>query len=141
MPFSAKRQHAPLWKRILAYVVDAMIIAVLLSPLPSIRITNFILDMAIVRSLLTVFLVGSILAVLYFALLEFYVGQTIGKLVFSLAIASEGKALNFSQVLLRNVPKFSSLLLIIDSLPIILGRSHQRFFERISHTEVVQWER
>ena len=141
MPFSAKKQHAPLWKRILAYVVDAMIIAVLLSPLPSIRITSFILDMAIVRSLLTVFLVGSILTVLYFALLEFYVGQTIGKLVFSLAIASEGKALNFSQVLLRNVPKFSSLLLIIDSLPIILGRSHQRFFERISHTEVVQWER
>ncbi|MEK6812577.1 MAG: RDD family protein [Nanoarchaeota archaeon] len=142
MPFSQKKVFAPLWKRIIAYLIDLIVLAVVLSPLPSLALPSPALwDFSLLRPFIFVFLISSILTIFYFALLEYSLGQTIGKLFFSLAAMSQEKTLSFGKALLRNLTKFSTVLVLVDALPVFLGRSHQRFFEQISETEVVAWEK
>ncbi len=85
-------------------------------------------------------LIGVVLAVLvmlYFALFELKLRQTIGKMIMRLEVRSTFGELTAPRALLRNWTKFSSVLLFLDTLYMFLTRTHQRCFERLSKTEVI----
>ena len=64
-------------------------------------------------------LVIAVLSLLYWSVLEYKLGQSLGKMLFKLYVVSETGKLTFAQTLVRNIPKTSSLLLIIDSLALL----------------------
>ena len=141
-----KEMPAPLWKRVLAYIVDALVLAFILSPLEPLApsyssFTDFFQQFT--TPIYTVQFFFSVLFVLlftlaYWSVLEYRFQQTLGKYFFSLKVISEQKELRFSQCLLRNVSKISSLLLFLDVLYMIFARTSQRYSETLAHTEVIQ---
>ncbi len=139
---------AILWKRVLAYFIDMLIIGVITSPF-SIGISNnnfsdmytfFSSNLNLLRDLIAVEIVIAFVALLYFVLLEFKLGQTMGKMLLNIFVMPIDKAKGFTlnQIVLRNISKVFTLLLVIDTSYIFLRHTHQRYSEKISGTQVVQ---
>lgn len=147
---------ASLWKRVFAYIIDSFVINLVIAmpfqkPLEElskgIMEKNFFEAYKILLQtdfqimlpkLFFIFAIISILSVLYWALLEYKIGQSVGKILFNIYTKSQTERLTFGQCLLRNISKVSTLLLILDTAYMILTRGNQRFFERISNTVVVE---
>ncbi|HYI44882.1 MAG TPA: RDD family protein [Actinomycetota bacterium] len=75
-------------------------------------------------------------------LLEWKIGRTLGKAMFGLRVVTEdGTAPSFGQVVLRRVTFiFSGPLQLIDWAFMFFTPKHQRAFEMVAHTVVVQDE-
>lgn len=139
---------APFLRRLFAYLVDASIISlIILLPLsPKITLTE---DLQMTELLVTAELfsaktilfgfLAALLTILYWALLEYKLRQSIGKMIMRIHVKStDTKRLTFGQCFLRNIPKFSSLILFIDTLVLLFGGTHQRFFDKLAHTTVTR---
>lgn len=89
-------------------------------------------------NLISIFMV--ILALLYFVLLDYLIGQTAGKKIMNIFVKSDTGDLTINQCLIRNlfvIPFFPFVLLwIID--PIYMFMRGQRLTERLSKTRTVQ---
>ncbi|MBS3144003.1 RDD family protein [Candidatus Woesearchaeota archaeon] len=142
-----KEQPAPLWKRVLAYVIDALILALILAPLASFD-TSYTSFSDLFNSFKTTTYTFQfffsvclilILSLAYWTVLEYRFQQTLGKYFFHLKIVSEQKHLRFSQCLLRNISKLSSLLLLADVLYMFFSHTSQRYSETLAHTEVISY--
>lgn len=154
LPFLVKMGRiasvVPLWKRILAYIFDVLLLSVLIfSPLTHPfdfdiqskehffqSFASYTSSFSTQYLLLAFFL--AFLTLLYFCILEFWLGQTVGKML--LGIRVEGlkkKELSLIQTLLRNIPKLSSILLFFDTLYLLFSKGGQRYFETLSDTHVV----
>ena len=133
----------PLWKRIIAYLFDNILISIIIvSPL---MITDMEESFAGFVNLLmnTDFWLASlfivILTLFYWSFLEWMFGQSIGKILMKLKVESiNGKELSASQAIIRNFSKVSSIILFFDVLYMLLSKGNQRFFEKLSHTIVVE---
>ena len=148
MKYLAQHIPAPLWKRLLAYIVDALIIGFFVDvsfiglskkALGDLSEKTF-LSAAIpeITSLIIIMtLVSVILSLLYWSVLEYKLGQSLGKMLFGLYVASETKKLTFVQTLVRNITKTASWLLVIDSLSLLRYPYYKRFTEKWSQTYVV----
>lgn len=79
----------------------------------------------------------SILVVLYWAIFEYLFGQSIGKMLIHIQVISLNKTLKFSQTLIRNISKITSILVLLDCLNIVFSKTNQRFLEKISKTQVI----
>ena len=122
-------------KRVLSYIVDIILISLILAPLLKVTLTTDIFD---VRSAL-VGLASLIVTLLYFVLMEYYLNQTIGKMLLGISVKNNLKGdLLLGQVILRNLTKIATLLIILDTLYLYIKRSDQRYFEVISKTRVVE---
>ena len=122
-------------KRVVAYIVDIILISLILAPLLRVTLTTDIFD---VRSAL-VGLAYLIVTLLYFVLMEYYLNQTIGKMLLGISVKNNLKGdLLLGQVILRNLTKIATLLIILDTLYLYIKRSDQRYFEVISKTRVVE---
>ncbi|MEK6936579.1 MAG: RDD family protein [Nanoarchaeota archaeon] len=131
--------HVELWKRVLAYIIDVIIVnLIIVYPFKGF-FGNF--DDVIIKELgseiFMVVLIISILTVLYWALLEFFLKQSVGKSLMNIYVRSTDKELGFWQCVLRNLSKINTILLIIDSLKVLLKKDYQRYLEKLSRTEVV----
>lgn len=155
---------AAVWKRILAFVIDIMFIdLVLFWPFESMlgdaipesyKGINGIKSMQeffsaspeLTRTLTIVTVMMGMLAILYFALMEYKIGQTVGKMMLNIYVVSEKKegngAMSFWQALLRSIiwlPMFPFIVFwIIDPLYIFLNRNGQRLLEYMSRTRTVE---
>ena len=144
-------RKAPFWKRAFAYVIDLIAISIVLSPLKNFELKQeslsslyqfLINNPGIAGNFILTTLIAIIVTLLYFSLLEFKLKQTLGKLIMRIEVKSLTKDLAFPQSLLRNITKISTLLLLIDYLYALFNHTNQRFFEKISYTEVIEkWER
>jgi len=122
-------------KRVLSYIVDIILISLILAPLLKVTLTTDIFD---VRSAL-VGLASLIVTLLYFVLMEYYLNQTIGKMLLGISVKNNLKGdLLLGQVVLRNLTKIATILIILDTLYLYIKRSDQRYFEVISKTRVVE---
>lgn len=143
---------APLWKRTFAYLVDLFVINLIvvlpfksfldrqipLEKIPFDELATFFYNSpAIFYNIFLTGLAIMILSILYWFLLEYFLGQSIGKMLFGINVISLEGTLRFSQALLRNLTKFSTPILLIDSLYMLKGRG-MRFFEKLSRTKVVE---
>ena len=143
-----KKRGVPLWKRILAYIIDAIVVSFIIAvPLKTFKADGWA-DMqswtSITEGVTAPFgeavkmgVIVAIITILYWALMEYYIKQSLGKMVFRLEVRSTKKNLTFKQCLIRNVTKIDGVILFLDTLYLIVKKKNQRFFEKISETEVV----
>ena len=144
-----------LWKRILAFFIDILIVAVfVLFPFASLfekilpKDYSFSEMLSLLSSTeytgyaLSIYLASSILMLLYFYLLEKRMGQTIGKKLLNIYVVSDNNDLKRWQLLVRNlvfIPVFPfDLLVIADPLFMIFTKTGQRLSEILSRTKVVE---
>ncbi len=145
-----KKEEIPasIWRRSFAYIVDLLIInLILVAPFQKIlnipnqsyqETYNFLINNPnTMYSILFASMILFILILLYWSLLEYYISQTIGKMLFGISVISLKKNLTFKQTLIRNLSKFSLPLLIVDSLNILIKSKNQRYLEKISNTLVI----
>ena len=140
-------QPAPLYKRIIAYLIDLAIVSfIITSPfnslLSSLIPTNFSEFYTALTSMFSVkvmiiSLILRIFAILYWSILEFKIQQTLGSLIMGISVMPLTKKYNFSQALLRNITKFSLILLLLDSIFIFKSDRNQRLTERLSQTMMI----
>ncbi len=136
-------------KRIIAYFIDMLVVAlVMYFPMKGL-FSGMVGDGKTFSSLFaasnelsfSIFLLDFVLAlvfILYFALLEFKLSQTVGKMMMGLEVKSVvGKELNFRQCFMRNISKMSVMFLFIDSIYGLFKGTRRRFLEKYSATVVV----
>ena len=140
------------WKRILAYVVDIFIVnTIIVRPLNNLlkfsniidieNLLNFLESMLTLRIFLIVSLVSGIITILYWAVLEYKIQQTLGGYLLGISVKSEIRKINFLQFLIRNITKISPIILAIDSIPVLYSDKKQRFTEKLSKTITIKNEK
>lgn len=143
-------KHASLWKRVIAYLIDSLIIGfIVLWPIKSAVKANGFMSIKEAFKTAPVFslkigiisLIISIITILYWAIMEYKLNQSVGKIILGIKVVSGRKDLVFKQCVIRNLTKFSSFLLFLDTLYMIIRKQHQRFFEKLSDTEVIEVDR
>ena len=119
---------APFWKRVIAYIIDAVIITFVVAQPFTSRLQKFgqdrlssfatIFQGAGFKDLVGVSILIGILTLIYWTFLEYKFGQTIGKILLRIKVQSLDKKqkLTLMQIIVRNVTKLSSLLLVLDTL-------------------------
>ncbi|MBW3014857.1 RDD family protein [Candidatus Woesearchaeota archaeon] len=144
---------APNWKRILAFIIDYLIIdLVVLAPF-KLHIERLVptgspwtaTPSPVVASEM-IFIAGIVLVLImaYFTFLEFFLKQTPGKMLFNLYVVSEvKKELGFWRILLSNFTFFPlipivAVLWIVDPLTMLFSAKHQRMLEKLTKIMVVE---
>ena len=130
--------------RLIAYIIDGVIIAIIVGILWVILFLPFLLVGAFFASwgwtLVFPFVVG-LLMVLYFLYAEVNWGGTLGKRILGLRVQTvKGGRITYGQSLIRNISKIHPLLLLLDWLIGIVtpGDKRQKYSDRMAGTVVVQ---
>ena len=142
----------PLWKRVFAYIIDAIIISIIVE-LPFAAVTTkafttqnldffgfytfLISNPQRIQVIIITTLIIAILTLFYWSIFEYKLNQTIGKMLFKLYVKSEKGKLTYDQALIRSITKISFILLILDCIGLINSPKAQRFSERWSKTYVI----
>ena len=146
---------ARIWKRALAFLIDITIIDFLLGvPFRSLFLKvvpeeDFFGEMKILQSsekalmLLTVIMISYMfLYLLYFAILEYKLGTTIGKMFMRIKVEEDKNAYGFLSYIIRNMVFifiFPFILLwIADPLFMLFNRDGRRLSEILSRTRTVE---
>ncbi|MBT4206751.1 RDD family protein [Candidatus Woesearchaeota archaeon] len=135
-------------KRIMAYFIDMLVVSLvmyfpmkgLFSGMVGGGETFSSLFAASNEMSFSIFLLDFVLAlvfILYFALLEFKLSQTVGKMMMGLEVKSVIGELTFRQCFMRNISKMSVMFLFIDSIYGLFKGTRRRFLEKYSSTVVV----
>jgi len=132
----------PLWKRIFAYVIDAILISIIIASHLMIKETgesfsDFVNLVLSSEFWLATIIIG-VLTMVYWTFLEWKFGQSVGKIFFKIkSVNVNDKQISVSQAFIRNLSKLSSVILFLDVIYMLISKGNQRFFERISNTKVV----
>jgi uncharacterized RDD family membrane protein YckC len=129
--------EASLKKRILALVIDFIVISALMWILMVI-----IYPLIILTGSFAIYNYGipilAILILLYFALLEGYQGSTLGKSILGIQVKSLNGELTYKQTFIRSLSKILWLPLIIDFFGALLTSTKSlRLLDKYARTEVV----
>lgn len=126
-------KRASLWDRSLAYVLDVfiMLLVIFLPFHYSFKLINN-------RTPFFETLWLTPLIIFYFAITEKEFGSSLGKMILNLKIKSLKGELKPWQALLRNLTKFSPVLLLIDTINCFLNKDNQRFSEVWAGTKVIK---
>jgi hypothetical protein len=142
--------HASLWRRVIAYIIDILLVATVVTyPLQSMfddipqqsftSLFSYLQNHSdLAFRMAGVFLAIALLSIFYWTILEYTLHQSVGKLLLNISVVSTTKQFTFFQCFVRNIPKFSNILLILDCSFMFFKGGNQRFFETLSNTEVVQ---
>jgi hypothetical protein len=147
---------ALVWKRLLAFVADLLIINLIIF-FPFRRIIQRAVpefssyseaysflssNQSYTATLTIVSLIMALFALLYFVLIEYKLGQTPGKMLLNISITGETKVLSFWQFVVRSlfiIPVFPFILLwVIDPLFLFFTKTNQRLSEVLSKTRTVE---
>lgn len=150
--------EAPIWKRVLAFLIDYIIInSFILFPFNNImkkllntnditQILSMISNNNINTSaIIYISLFMSIMALLYFTILESKLNQTIGKIIMKIYIINiknpKEKRISFFQAIIRGLGVFLiftlPLITLLDAVYVYFNKDKQRFLERISKTKTI----
>jgi uncharacterized RDD family membrane protein YckC len=136
-------------RRMLAFIIDLLLIniivfapfrGVLLKVIPSSSFIFSIDDpsLYIIQSIINIIMM---LSFFYFVLLEFTIGQTVGKILLNLKVIGTDKKISFFQCMLRSLflfPLFPMLIFMIDIIYMFFfSKTKQRLSEHLSKTMVV----
>jgi len=151
MALNVKEVDASLFKRIIAYLIDIIVInLVIIIPLgPVLNSTSATFSssslfgvyqqgMALGWEFFVISLFISLMTILYWAILEYYLKQSVGKMIMRIYVRHLTKKIMFWQALLRNVTKISTMFLLLDIAYMLVSKTNQRYFERLSYTTVVE---
>lgn len=131
-------------RRVVAFVVDAVIVYVALGIIITLTALPFLVlsGTEVFGALLagTFSFLGGIMLVLYFAIIEAYMGASFGKRALGLkVVAAGGRYPNGGEALVRNLSKVYWLLLILD---VVVGLAtskdyRQKYSDRVMGTTVL----
>ncbi len=137
---------ATFWRRFFAYIFDSAFLSFLiLAPLVHPFEDGFS-GSSLSESFSALFdshyilltLIIAFFVLLYWSVLECWLGQTLGKMIFGISVeGTKKKPLSYLQTLIRNIPKISFVLLFFDTLYMLLKKNNRRFFEVLSDSQVV----
>ncbi len=122
-------------KRVIAYILDLIIIGfAVVGPIKKYVTVESFKDI----NPNSIFTYGLMLfmTLLYFAIFEYYFGQTIGKMLMRIKVKSLKGKLELWQCLLRNLSKIMTGFYILD-LIYIMKSKNQRYLEFRTKTETV----
>ena len=131
-------------ERLIAFIVDAVIVFVIAIVLAIVIFVPFFLFGAITPAALFFggfALLGGLIFVLYFALMESTSGASIGKKIFKLKVVSRTYTTpTFGEAFIRNISKIYWLLLLLD---VIVGLAiskgyQQKYSDHVMGTSVVR---
>lgn len=147
---------ASIWKRAVAFVMDLLVInLVIMLPFRpllkkivpadlsySTAYSYFTANPGYSRLISIVSIAIGVMAMLYFAILEYNLKQTVGKVLMNVYVISEAKKERFWQYLARGLfllPVFPFILLwAVDPLFLVFTKKNQRLTEILSKTRVVE---
>lgn len=138
--FVAKDGIAPFWKRVLAFIVDFIIMyIVILYPFEKLfskfDVNSFV---GVYSNKITIALMFIlVLNYIYWVAFEWNIGQTPGKILFNLYVAGREKV-KFEQILIRNLSKPFVFIFLFDVIYMFFKKENQRFFEKMSNTFVIE---
>ncbi len=134
-----------IWKRFLAYLIDFILVNLIVSlpfknQLGRLNNFNFLLSGTDKNLMLvSIFIIFSL--IFYFTILEFKLGQTLGKMIFGIYVISiDRKNLTLSQAFVRNITKPFPIVLLVDVIYMFFKQGNQRLFEVFSGTTVIEKE-
>ena len=135
-------QSAPVWKRLVAFLLDMLILEFFVFSHFEALVTKLSLGNTfspLVLSQFTVLVfVMSMFVLLYFVVLECWLGQTLGYMALSIRLVGD---LSFWRVLVSNLsflPVFPFVLLwLLDPLMILFSSTHQRFMHVLLGLHVI----
>ena len=148
--------QASLMKRILAFMVDSIIVNIvvlfpfqgmLASAIPDghsfIKTIELLsTDPLISSTFAVVVFVAGILSLMYFAILEKNLGQTPGKMLFRLHVKSDRNELSYWQAMVRSIfllpISILMVLIIVDPIVMFFRRDHKRLLEILSKTSTLE---
>ena len=90
------------------------------------------------QKLFFVFLTIGILTILYWAVFEYRLTQSIGQMIMHISVKSTKGDLSFRSSVMRNLSKVSSFTLALDVFYMLYKKTNQRYFEKLSGTEVIE---
>lgn len=142
-----KNNRASVWKRGLAYIIDLLVINfVIVYPFQSLlnktplSLTSLdfksLLGIDTTQILVITAIIG-ILSIAYWSILEYRIGQSLGKIILNLKVETKGE-LTFMQALIRNLSKPFLFIMLIDVIYMGFSHEKQRLFEKWSKTWVIQ---
>lgn len=139
-----KFNSASIWKRLIAYIVDFIIVNLIVTlPLRG-YLNNFnsfnLLLSNTDKNLMAFSFFIIIVLIFYFAILEYKLGQTLGKMIVGIYVTSTHGKLRFTQCILRNITKPFPIVLLVDVAYMFFKQSNQRLFEVFSSTTVIEKE-
>ena len=140
---------APLWKRVVAYFIDTAIISVVvIFPLQNkitlsddswkaVRIVaernpEMMMQVAVAMSVI------GIITIMYWAVLEYKIQQSVGKIIMNLKVTGTGSKITLWQSIVRNLSKISGAILFLDVLYMLIKHQDQRYLEHVTKTKVVE---
>ncbi len=139
------------WKRIIAFIIDFAIVSFIITkplddklinlvPKDIFSLVSFFQNFDL-KSFLIINLISGVIIILYWAILEYKIQQTLGGLILGIKVRSEVRDLSFLQALIRNITKISIILLILDSIQILYSDKKQRYSEKWSKTITIEDEK
>lgn len=124
--------------RLIAYVIDSIIIVIIAAIISVVTALGFfVLGWG---SLMVLGIMG-VLYFLYYSIMDFAWGATLGKKIMGLSVQStDGQRLTFINAFIRNLSKIFWLILFLDWLIGIVstGNKQQKFLDRIAGAVVIQ---
>lgn len=146
---------ASIWKRLFAFVLDLLLVdlvcgypfrRILSRIIPKgsyIEVYQFLVNNPGLKSTLLMMSISlGFIAMLYFSILEYYTGQTVGKILANIKVESDTKKLAFWQCLVGSlflIPIFPLILLwIIDPLWLLYTKGNKRLSDVFARTKVVE---
>jgi len=148
------KKEVSIWKRGFAFLIDLLIIEFIVNLNFSkfleqelsnnktlVELFNYGLEnySSLEPRLLMISIITAISALIYFTLMEFYLKQTIGKIMLKIKISYQNK-LEFWQALVRNIPKvaffvnYTVWIFLIDL--IYHSFTKKRLFDKLARTDV-----
>ena len=143
------------WKRAVAFLIDIIIVSIIVNPLEKVitksvgassygEIYAKLVDSSQFGNLIiAISIFMSIVAILYFSVLEYKFGQTIGKIIMNIYVVSEDKILKYWQCIVRNLfllPFIPFIVLwLVDPLYVLFTPERRRLSDIFSKTKVVEY--
>lgn len=153
MKTQPNNEVAPIWKRMIAFVIDITIVRVIATPIYDIigkkiflggppaslsamlntKITPIGTDITLLAALI------GLITLAYFVFMEKMLQQTVGKMILKIKITSQTNTMEWWQVIVRNLTKAFSLFLpffLLADFVYLLVKKTQKFTDVLSKTEV-----
>lgn len=145
--------NASALKRFVAFILDVVLINFVVGlplqrSMPDASPTSFAEIMALAQNveylaaMQRISMITGLLTLAYFVILEYKVGQTLGKRLLNIHVTSETNHLTLWQCFVRSLyfipfPLFG-LLYIVDPIYLLFSKKKQRWTEKLSKTIVVE---
>lgn len=135
---------APLWRRFFAYIIDLVVVNIIVTIPFRGYLSKFSNNLNLLfgsndRGLTYITVLIVLTLIFYFAVLEYKIRQTLGKIIMNIYVISlSNKEISFSQILLRNLTKPFPIVLLVDVSYMFFKGGNQRLFDVFSRTAVVE---